>query len=63
MAMDPRTGGRIYAGVGYGGSCFPKDMRALDNVALTSGANVELLGFQYVGVGRNANGLHVAQAV
>ena len=43
MAMDPRTGGRIYAGVGYGGSCFPKDMRALDNVALTSGANVELL--------------------
>ena len=43
MAMDPRTGGRIYAGVGYGGSCFPKDVRALDNVALTSGANVELL--------------------
>ena len=43
MAMDPRTGGRIYAGIGYGGSCFPKDVRALDNVALTSGANVELL--------------------
>jgi UDPglucose 6-dehydrogenase len=43
MAMDPRTGGRIYAGVGYGGSCFPKDVRALDNVALTSGVNVELL--------------------
>jgi len=43
MAMDPRTGGRIYAGVGYGGSCFPKDVRALDNVGLTSGANVELL--------------------
>lgn len=43
MATDPRTGGRIYAGVDYGGSCFPKDVRALDNVALTSGANVELL--------------------
>ena len=43
MAMDPRTGGRIFAGVGYGGSCFPKDVRALDNVALTSGANVDLL--------------------
>ena len=43
IAMDPRTGGRIYAGVGYGGSCFPKDVRALDNVALTSGANLELL--------------------
>ena len=43
MAMDPRTGGRIYAGVGYGGSCFPKDVRALDHLGLTSGANVELL--------------------
>ena len=43
LAMDARTGGRIYAGVGYGGSCFPKDVRALDHLALTSGANVELL--------------------
>ncbi len=43
LAMDPRTGSRIYAGVGYGGSCFPKDVRALDHLALTSGANVELL--------------------
>ncbi len=43
MAMDPRTGGRIYAGVGYGGSCFPKDVRALDHLGLTSGVNVELL--------------------
>ena len=43
LAMDPRTGGRIYAGVGYGGSCFPKDARALDYLALTSGVNFELL--------------------
>ena len=43
LAMDPRTGGRIYAGVGYGGSCFPKDVRALDHLALTSGVSVELL--------------------
>ena len=43
LAMDPRTGGRIYAGVGYGGSCFPKDVRALDYLALTSGVSIELL--------------------
>ena len=43
LAMDSRTGSRIYAGVGYGGSCFPKDVRALDHLALTSNADVELL--------------------
>ena len=43
LAMDPRTGGRIYAGVGYGGSCFPKDVRALDHLALTTGVSMELL--------------------
>ena len=43
LAMDSRTGARIHAGVGYGGSCFPKDVRALDHLALTSGANVDLL--------------------
>ena len=43
LAMDTRTGGRIYAGVGYGGSCFPKDVRALDYLALNSGVSVDLL--------------------
>jgi UDPglucose 6-dehydrogenase len=43
LAMDSRSGGRIYAGVGYGGSCFPKDVRALDYLALTTGADVQLL--------------------
>lgn len=43
LAMDPRTGGRIHAGVGYGGSCFPKDVSALDHLALTTGVNAELL--------------------
>ena len=43
LAMDSRTGSRIHAGVGYGGSCFPKDVRALDHLALTSGVEVDLL--------------------
>ena len=43
LAMDVRAGARIYAGVGYGGSCFPKDVRALDYLALTSGVSVDLL--------------------
>ena len=43
LAMDSRTGSRIHAGVGYGGSCFPKDVRALGQIAQGSGANVNLL--------------------
>ena len=43
LALDERTGDRIRAGVGYGGSCFPKDVRALDHLALTSGVSVDLL--------------------
>ena len=33
LEMDSRTGSRIRAGVGYGGSCFPKDVEALDRLA------------------------------
>ena len=43
LAMDGRTGARIHAGVGYGGSCFPKDVRALDYLAMTNGGSLELL--------------------
>ncbi len=43
LALDSRTGAKIHAGVGYGGSCFPKDVRALDHLALTSGVDVDLL--------------------
>ena len=41
---DPRTGASsLRAGIGYGGSCFPKDVRALDYLALTNGYSFELL--------------------
>ena len=44
VAMDPRIGAAsMRAGVGYVGSCFPKDVRALDYLALTNGHNFELL--------------------
>ncbi|WP_027722660.1 UDP-glucose dehydrogenase family protein [Maridesulfovibrio zosterae] len=33
----------IYPGVGYGGSCFPKDVKALINTAKEVGANPELV--------------------
>jgi len=44
ISLDPRIGSSfLRAGVGYGGSCFPKDVRALDHLALTNGHNLELL--------------------
>ena len=36
LALDPRTGSRIYAGLGYGGSCVPKDMEALNEFGKVS---------------------------
>jgi len=44
IGSDPRIGYHfIYPGVGYGGSCFPKDVRALERTAHHYGYNAELL--------------------
>jgi UDPglucose 6-dehydrogenase len=44
ISLDPRIGGSfLRAGVGYGGSCFPKDVDSLDHTALTNGHSFELL--------------------
>ena len=44
IGSDPRIGWPfLYAGCGYGGSCFPKDMRALRHMAEQAGYNAEML--------------------
>ena len=43
LAMDPRMGKQIHAGVGYGGSCLPKDVLALRYLAQARGIPADLL--------------------
>lgn len=44
MGADPRIGYHfIYPGCGYGGSCFPKDVQALERTARDIDYNAELL--------------------
>ncbi len=45
IGSDPRIGYQfIYPGCGYGGSCFPKDVKALFNTAKQVGFDAQLLG-------------------
>ncbi|HEX7817698.1 UDP-glucose/GDP-mannose dehydrogenase family protein [Dyella sp.] len=45
IGSDPRIGYHfIYPGAGYGGSCFPKDVQALERTARSVGYDARLLG-------------------
>jgi UDPglucose 6-dehydrogenase len=44
IGSDPRIGySFIYPGAGYGGSCFPKDVRSLERTAAGAGYDAQLL--------------------
>ncbi|MFA6097224.1 MAG: UDP-glucose/GDP-mannose dehydrogenase family protein [Candidatus Paceibacterota bacterium] len=44
MGLDSRIGNKfLKAGIGYGGSCFPKDVKALHNMAMTNNYDFKLL--------------------
>lgn len=44
MGSDTRIGNKfLYPGIGYGGSCFPKDVKALIKTADKEGYNMEVL--------------------
>lgn len=45
LALDPRIGGgHLKAGIGFGGSCLPKDVGAIEHLARDRGVSADLFG-------------------
>ena len=62
LALDPRVGSHfLRAGIGYGGSCFPKDVQALTHLSSLRGKAMPLL--QSVVAVNNAQRLRVVRTV
>ena len=62
LGLDPRVGRSFLgAGIGYGGSCFPKDVQALTHLSSLRGRSMPLL--QSVVAVNNAQRLRVVRAV
>ena len=63
MGLDKRIGPKfLHAGAGYGGSCFPKDTKALVHIAEEAGAQARIVGAA-VGVNQEQKERMVAKVV
>jgi UDPglucose 6-dehydrogenase len=64
MGMDQRIGPSfLAAGLGYGGSCFPKDIKSLRAISSTAGADFRLLDeVKRINEHQQANFLHKIRA-
>jgi len=62
IGSDPRIGWHfLYPGVGYGGSCFPKDVKALQHTATQFGRPLRIM--EAVGAANDAQKLRLVEKI